>query len=303
MPDRRGLGYGAGAYLLWGLFPLYWPLLEPASPIEILAQRMLWSLVFVAALIVARQQWPSVRATLADRATVGRLGIAAAVVSVNWGVYIWGVNNHHVVETSLGYFINPLLTILLGVVVLKESLRPTQWVAVAIASLAIVVLTVDYGRLPWIALTLACSFATYGYFKSRTRAGAIESLTIETGFLAVPALICLTVLQARSQLVFSHHGIGNTLLLMGTGVVTAIPLLLFAAGARRMPLTVLGLLQYLAPVLQFAVGVAVRHEPMPPARIIGFGLVWLALLVLTVDALRVQKRQRALARIAESTAV
>lgn len=303
MPDRRGLGYGAGAYLLWGLFPLYWPLLEPAGAIEILAQRMLWSLVFVGALIVLRRQWPSVRATLADRATVGRLGIAAVVVSVNWGVYIWGVNNHHVVETSLGYFINPLLTILLGVVVLKESLRTTQWAAVAIASLAIVVLTVDYGRLPWIALTLACSFATYGYLKSRTRAGAIESLAIETGFLAVPALICLLALQARSQLVFGHHGAGNTLLLMGTGVVTAIPLLLFAAGARRMPLTVLGLLQYLAPVLQFAVGVAVRHEPMPPARIIGFGLVWVALVVLTVDALRVQQRQRALARIAESAAV
>lgn len=303
MPDRRGLGYGAGAYLLWGLFPLYWPLLEPASAIEILAQRMLWSLVFVGALIAVRRQWVSVRATLADRATVGRLGIAAVVVSVNWGVYIWGVNNHHVVETSLGYFINPLLTILLGVVVLKESLRPTQWAAVAIASLAIVVLTIDYGRLPWIALTLACSFATYGYLKSRTRARAIESLAIETGFLAVPALICLLALQARSQLVFGHHGPGNTLLLMGTGVVTAIPLLLFAAGARRMPLTVLGLLQYLAPVLQFAVGVAVRHEPMPPARIIGFGLVWVALVVLTVDALRVQQRQRALARIAESAAV
>ena len=303
MPDRRGLGYGVGAYLLWGLFPLYWPLLEPAGALEILAQRMIWSLVFVAVLVRVRRQWPSLRATMSDRATVGRLAIAAVVVSVNWGVYIWGVNNHHVVETSLGYFINPLLTILLGVLVLKESLRAIQWVAVAIASLAIVVLTIDYGRLPWIALTLACSFATYGYIKSRTRAGAVESLTIETGFMVVPALVCLTVLAQRSQLVFGHHGVGNTLLLMGTGVVTAIPLLLFAAGARRLPLTVLGLLQYLAPVLQFAVGVAVRHEPMPPARIIGFGLVWLALIILTIDAVRTQQRQRALARVAESTAV
>jgi chloramphenicol-sensitive protein RarD len=178
--DRDGLAYGAGAYLLWGLFPLYWPLLEPAGAIEILAHRMIWSLVFVAILIAVRRQWKSVRAAVADRSTLWRLCLAAMFVSANWGIYIWGVNHHHVVETSLGYFINPLLTILLGVVVLKESLRPAQWTAVAIAAVAIVVLTVDYGRLPWIALALAFSFATYGFLKSRTSVGAIESLAIET---------------------------------------------------------------------------------------------------------------------------
>jgi chloramphenicol-sensitive protein RarD len=284
------VAYGAGAYLLWGLFPLYWPLLEPAGAVEILAMRMVWSLVFVAVLLAATKRWAQVRAAVADRRALARLAVAAVFVSVNWGVYIWGVNSHHVVETSLGYFINPLLTIVLGVVVLKESLRPAQWAAVAIASAAIVVLTLDYGRLPWIALVLACSFATYGFVKSQTGVGAVESLSIETSVLAGPALIAIVVLAARSQLVFGHHGLGNMLLLAGTGVVTAVPLLLFAAGARRLPLTVLGLLQYLAPVLQLAVGVGIRHEAMPPVRLAGFGLVWIALIVLSVDGWRARRR-------------
>ncbi|HEY2042979.1 MAG TPA: EamA family transporter RarD [Jatrophihabitans sp.] len=289
---RNGIAYGSGAYLLWGLFPLYWPLLKPAGAIEILANRMLWSLLVVIVLIAAQRKWASVLAVIRDRRALAKLTLAAIVVSVNWGVYIWGVNTGHVVETSLGYFINPLLTILLGVVVLSERLRLTQWVAVGIATLAIVVLTVDYGRLPWIALTLAVSFGTYGFIKKQIGVGAVESLAVETAVLAVPALITLLVLSARSDLAFGHHGTGNTLLLMGTGLVTAIPLLLFAASARRLPLTVLGLLQYLAPVLQFAVGVGLRHEPMPPARLVGFALVWAALVILTVDALRQQRSRQ-----------
>jgi chloramphenicol-sensitive protein RarD len=296
VPDsdsRRGLCYGIAAYLLWGLFPLYWPLLEPAGALEILAHRMIWSVLLVAALLVASRRWDGVIALVEDRTKLARLALAAALVSVNWGVYIWGVNNGHVVEASLGYFINPLLTILLGVLVLEERLRATQWLAVAIASLAIVVLTVDYGRLPWIALTLAVSFASYGFLKKQVGAGALESLTVETAVLAGPALVTLFVLADRSQLTFAHHGLGNALLLAGTGAVTTVPLLLFGAGTRRLPLSTLGLLQYLAPVLQFAVGVGIRHEPLPPARLAGFGLVWLALVILTVDALR---RQRSNAR-------
>jgi chloramphenicol-sensitive protein RarD len=283
--------YGGAAYLLWGLFPLYWPLLKPAHAIEILAHRMIWSLIFICMLLTFTRGWTGVRAIVADRAKLLRLAVAAVVISVNWGVYIWGVNSNHVVETSLGYFINPLLTILLGVFLLHESLRTVQWVAVGIATLAIVVLTVDYGRLPWIALTLACSFATYGFLKKQVNAGAVESLAVETGVLAIPALITLFVLATRGELAFGHHGTGNALLLAGTGVITAIPLLLFGAGMRRLPLTVIGLLQYLAPVLQFAVGVGIRHEPMPTPRLIGFGLVWLALVVLTVDGVRQQRRQ------------
>jgi chloramphenicol-sensitive protein RarD len=300
---RAGLACGAGAYLLWGLFPLYWPLLEPANAIEILAHRMIWSLLFMLILITIRRDWSSVRGAVADRRTLRRLSVAAVAVSVNWGVYIWGVNSNQVVETSLGYFINPLLTVLAGVLILKERLRPAQWAAVGVGTLAIVVLTVDYGRLPWIALALACSFATYGFLKSQITVGAVESMTIETGVLFIPAVITLAVLSSRSQTTFGHAGAGNALLLIGTGAVTAIPLLLFASAARRLPLTVLGLLQYLAPVLQFAVGVGIRHEAMPPARLAGFGLVWIALIVLTADAIRHLRSRASLRREVDGAAV
>jgi chloramphenicol-sensitive protein RarD len=289
--DRRGLAYGVAAYLCWGLFPLYWPLLKPAGAVEILAHRMIWSLVFVSLILTLRHGWGGVRQIAADRGKLLRLAVAAVLVSVNWGVYIWGVNHGHVIETSLGYFINPLLTILLGVLVLAERLSPMQWTAVGVATLAIVVLTVDYGHPPWIALTLAVSFAGYGFLKKRVSAGALESLTIETSVLAVPALVALLVLAARSNLTFGSHGVGNTLLLAGTGVVTAIPLLLFGAGSRRLRLSTMGLLQYLTPVLQFAVGVGIRHEALPPARLAGFALVWIALVLLSVDAVRRQRRQ------------
>jgi len=290
--NRKGLIYGSGAYLLWGLFPLYWPLLKPAGAIEILAQRMIWSLLFIAIVLLCTRNWSGVRAVIADRAALSRLALAAACVSVNWGVYIWAVNSEHVVETSLGYFINPLLTILLGVFVLKESLTRSQWIAVGIATVAIVVLTIDYGRLPWIALALAVSFAAYGFLKKQVSAGAVESLAIETAVLALPALITLTVLANRSQLTFGHHSHSTTLLLAGSGVITAIPLLLFGAGASRLPLSTIGLLQYLAPVLQFAVGVGVRHEAMPLPRLLGFALVWVALVILTTEAVRSSRRNR-----------
>ncbi|MDQ2838035.1 MAG: EamA family transporter RarD [Actinomycetota bacterium] len=288
--DRKGLVYGISAYLMWGLFPLYWPLLRPAGAVEILAHRMLWSLISMALLVTVLRGWSGVRRIAADRAKLIRLATAAVLVSVNWGIYIWGVNNGHVIETSLGYFINPLLTILLGVLVLSERLSRMQWLAVGIASLAIVVLTLDYGRLPWIALSLAASFAGYGFLKKQVNVGAVESLTIEASVLAGPALITLAVLAGQSELTFGRHGPGNALLLAGTGVVTAIPLVLFGAGATRLPLSTMGLLQYLTPVLQFAVGVGIRHEPLPPARLAGFALVWVALAVLTVDAIHRQRR-------------
>jgi chloramphenicol-sensitive protein RarD len=291
---RKGLVYGASAYLLWGLFPLYWPLLEPAGTIEILADRIVFSLLFVLLLLWATHGFAAVRAVLADPARRNPLMLAAVLITVNWGTYIWGVNTEHVVETSLGYFINPLFTILLGVFVLGEHLRRAQWVAVAIASVAIAVITFDYGRPPLIALTLATSFGLYGFLKKKASVGALESLAIETGTLTPAALVALAVVAARGNLTFGHAGLGNALLLAGTGVVTAIPLLFFAAGTTRLPLSVIGLLQYLAPVLQFSVGVGIRHEPLPPAEFVGFALVWIALIVLTVDALRAQRAQAAL---------
>ena len=289
-PDRRGLVYGVIAYAIWGAFPLFWPLLEPANPVEILAHRIVWSLAFVSLLLWRTHGWASVRAVLANHRQRNLLTMGAVVVTINWGLYIWGVNSGHVIETSLGYFINPLLTILLGVFVLHEKLRRAQWVAVGVASLAIVVLSVDYGRLPWIALVLAMSFGIYGFCKKKAAVGALESLAVETGVLVVPALITLGAFAASGSLTFGHHGVGNSLLLATTGLVTAIPLLFFGAATRRLPLTVVGLLQYLAPILQFAVGVGIDHESMPPARWIGFGLVWAALMILTVDALRGQRR-------------
>jgi chloramphenicol-sensitive protein RarD len=287
---RSGLVFGASAYLLWGLFPLYWPLLEPAGTVEILAQRMAWSLVVMAVILRITRGFGRVRTVLANPRQRTLLLGAAVVVTVNWGTYIYGVNSGHVVETSLGYFINPLFTILLGVFVLGERLRPMQWVAVGIGTVAILVIAVDYGRPPWIALILATSFGLYGFFKKRAAVGAVESMTIETGAMFVPALIALAVVGINGDLVFATHSLATSLLLATTGIVTAVPLLLFAASTRRLPLSVVGLLQYLAPVLQFAVGIGIRHEPLPTAELIGFALVWVALIVLTVDGLRSQRR-------------
>jgi chloramphenicol-sensitive protein RarD len=299
---RNGLVFGASAYLLWGVFPLYFPLLEPAGTAEILAQRMAWSLVVMLIVLRFTRGFGRVRTVLSNVRQRRLLVAAALVITMNWGTYIYGVNSGHVVETSLGYFINPLFTILLGVFVLGERLRPMQWTAVGIGTVAILVIAVDYGRPPWIALILATSFGLYGFFKKRAAVGAAESMTIETGALFVPALITLGVVAANGDLVFGTHGVGTTALLATTGVVTAVPLLLFAASTRRLPLSVVGLLQYLAPVLQFAVGVGIRHEPLPTAELIGFALVWVALIVLTVDGLRAQRRRSPVVDSAEAIA-
>ncbi len=286
--ERRGLGYGVAAYLLWGLFPLYWPLLEPASALEILAHRILWSAVVVAAALAARRRLGGLRDL--DRGAATRLALAGTVIAVNWGGYIWGVNHEHVVETSLGYFINPLVTVALGVVLLHERLRRVQWYAIGVGTLAVVVLAVDYGRPPWLALLLAGSFGTYGYVKKRVAVGAAEGLLVESGVLAIPAIVVLAVLAGQGTLTWRGHGTGHDLLLMTAGVVTAVPLLFFAGAARRLPLSTLGLLQYIAPVLQFMTGVLVRHEPMPASRLAGFALVWVALVVLAIDGVRHRSR-------------
>ena len=299
---RRGLTYSAAAYLLWGLFPLYWPLLEPAKPLEILAERMAWSMVVVAIILRVTGGFAAVKAVYTDRRRRSLLLAAAVFVTINWGTYIWGVNTHHVVETSLGYFINPLFTILLGVLVLGERLRPMQWVAVAIGAVAVIVIAVDYGRPPWIALVLATSFGLYGFVKKQAGVGAVESMAVETSAMFPAAAIAIAVIGAQGHLAFGRHGAGNALLLAGTGVVTVIPLLFFAAGTTRLPLSVLGLLQYLAPVLQFAVGVGIRHESTPAAELVGFALVWIALVVLTIDGLRSQRTAIRTADSAQSIA-
>jgi chloramphenicol-sensitive protein RarD len=277
---------GAAAYGLWGLFPLYWTLLSAAGALETLAHRMIWSLIVVVVIVTATRRLTSLRVVLRDRRKVLLLAAAAVLISANWGAYIWGVNNERVVETALGYFTGPLVSVLMGVLLLGERLRRAQWTAVGLGLVAIVVLVVGYGEVPWIALVLACSFSTYGLVKKLAGVGAVESMAVETGVTMLPALGYVLFLEASGSGTFVSEGVGHTLLLVGGGVVTMVPLLAFAAAAVRIPLSMIGLLQYLAPVLQFTFGVLVFHEQMPPERWLGFGIVWLALIVLTIDGTR-----------------
>lgn len=290
-PGRRGgLAAGVAAYALWGALPLYFPLLAPSAPVEIIAHRVVWSLLLCLVLLRATGTWHAFVAILRDRGLLAQLALAAVLVAVNWLVFVHGVTSGHVVDAALGYFINPLVTVGLAVVVLGERLRAVQWVAVGCGVAAVVVLTVAYGTLPWIALVLAGSFGTYGLLKSRlgARVPALPGLAAETAVLAPVAVLYLAWLHLAGAGTFGLdlHGLA----LVGTGVLTAVPLLLFNSAARRLPLSTVGLLQYLAPVLQLAIGVLVAGERMPPARWWGFGLVWVALVVLTVDGLRSRRR-------------
>jgi chloramphenicol-sensitive protein RarD len=291
---------GAGAYILWGLFPLYWRLLEPAGAVEILAQRIVWSAFVMVVVVAVWRRVDQVKAILRDRRTVLLLTLAAVTISSNWVTYIWGVNNDRVVETSLGYYINPLVTVLMGVLILGERLRALQWGAMALAACAVVVLTIDYGHPPWVALILAFSFGTYGLAKKQADVEAVESLTFETLLIAPLALGWIAWLSASGASTFGTDGIGRALLFTTTGVITAVPLLLFGAAAIRVSMVSLGLLQYLAPTIQFILGVTVFGEQMTPGRWIGFTLVWIALAIFTVEALNHHRRQFRL--VAEASA-
>jgi chloramphenicol-sensitive protein RarD len=285
-PAASGLVYGVSAYILWGLFPLFWPLLEPANPLEILACRIIFCFIVVAVLLAVRHELGGVRRL--DRGTVLRLCAAGIAIAVNWGVYIWGVNNGRVIETSLGYFINPLVTIGLGVVILHERLRAVQWAAVGLGVVAVAVLSVDYGRPPWIALALACSFGAYGFLKKGVRASPPEGLLVEGAVTSVPALIVLGALALAGQATFVGHAAnpGHLALLISAGPVTALPLLFFAGAATRLPLSTMGLLQYVTPVMQFAIGVLILRESTSFALLCGFALVWIALAILGFDGVR-----------------
>ncbi|NPD05053.1 EamA family transporter RarD [Nocardioides sp. zg-1308] len=282
---------GALAYILWGTFPLYWTLLEPGGAVEILAHRIVWSLLTMLVIVVLWRRAGQLRALVRDRRKVLILTGAAVVISFNWGAYIWGVNNGRVVETSLGYFINPLVTVLMGVLVLGERLRRLQWVAMGIAFVAVVVLAVDYGRPPWVALVLAFSFGTYGLAKKQAAVDAVESITLETLVLAPVAAAYIAWLMSTGESNFASHGTGHALLFTTTGIITAIPLMLFGAAAIRVSMVSLGLLQYLAPTIQFALGILVFDEAMPASRWIGFGLVWVALAVFTIEMVNHRRRQ------------
>ncbi|NYG58839.1 chloramphenicol-sensitive protein RarD [Nocardioides daedukensis] len=289
--SQKGFILGVAAYGIWGAFPLYWPLLEPAGAVEILAHRVVWSMLTMAILIFVVGRTRQLRDIWHSPRTRRLLTLGSVVIAINWGTYIWGVNNGHVVEASLGYFINPLVTMLMGVLVFRERLRPMQWFAVSIATAAVIVLTLAYGRLPWVALILAFSFGTYGLAKKQANTGAVESLTWETIVLSPIALGYVIFLIATGNSEFGSNGAGHAAILMTAGLITAVPLICFGAAATRLPMVTLGLLQYLAPILQFALGVLLFHEDMPLGRWIGFGLVWIALVIFTVESVNHRRRQ------------
>jgi len=290
--ERRGFAFGLTAYAIWGFFPILFKLLRPSSPLEILAQRIIWSVVFISLLLLAMRNWRFLGRVVRDRRLLGGVSLAAVLIGVNWGTYIFGVNSSRVVETALGYFITPLVVVLLGVTVQRERLHLWQWIAVGVGAIAVAVLTVDYGHLPYIALLLAASFGSYSLVKKRLSLPPAEGLFVESAVLALPALAFLTWLNLTGGAKFGHVSAVHTTLMVLCGLFTAVPLLLFAAAANRVPLVGLGILQYVAPILQFGCGVLIFHEPMPAARLAGFALVWIALIIFTVDGLRRARTNR-----------
>jgi chloramphenicol-sensitive protein RarD len=291
---REGVLFGIAACLLWGLFPLFFPLLKPAGAVEILAHRIVWSLLAVVAVLAVRRNASFLPALLRNRRQLMLLSGAAVLIAVNWGTFIYAVNSGHVIEGSLGYFITPLVSAAFGIFVLREQLRPRQLAALGLGACAVAVLTLDYGAPPWIALTLALTFGTYGLLKKLAGVGAAESLALETLILLFPAALYLIVLEVSGDGTFTYHSPGHALLLMASGPVTALPLVLFSAAVTRVALSVVGLLQYIVPVMQLLVGLLVVNEVMPPSRWIGFGLVWMALLVLSADGIHSARRSHVL---------
>lgn len=280
-----GLLFGVSAYVLWGMFPLYWPLLQPATPLEIVAHRAVWTLVFCLFVLAFKKQLVATLSILRNPRLFGGLLLTTILISINWITYIWATNHDHVVEAALGYYINPLIIISFGVLLLREKMRPLQWLAVSIAAVGVAILTFDYGRLPWVALSLALSWGTYGLVKKKLNLGALEGLTIETLISLLPYGFYLFFLAHQGTGQFGHHA-GLTILLIAGGAITAIPLLLFNGSTTRLPYSTIGLLQYITPTIQFSIGVWLRHEEMPPARWVGFVVIWFALLALGTDLVR-----------------
>ena len=280
-----GLLFGFSSYIMWGLFPLYWPLLEPANPLEIVSHRAVWTLVFCLIVLALSKQILTTLTVMKNTKTMAALLLSRILVSINWITYIWAVNHGHVVEAALGYYINPLIIIAFGVILLREKLRPLQWVAVGIAAVGVLVLTIDYGRLPWVAISLALSWGSYGLVKKKLNLGALEGLAIETLISFIPYAGYIIYLGQQGTGQFGHKPL-LTILLISAGAVTAIPLLLFNGSTTRLPYSTIGLLQYITPTIQFSIGVWLRHEDMPTARWIGFIVIWFALAALATDLVR-----------------
>ncbi|MEY3278605.1 MAG: hypothetical protein RLZZ426_1091 [Actinomycetota bacterium] len=282
----RGVVYAFSAYALWGLAPLYWPLLKPASALETLAHRMTWSLVFLVAVNSLRHTWPAIRNVFRNSKQMKLLGIASVLITVNWGLYIWAVLNGHVLDASLGYFINPLVNVAFGVMIFREKLRMAQWVAFVIAGIGVLWLTVDAGKLPWIGLVLGITFSAYGMVKKIADVDAVESLSIETILLLPFSGAYLIWLAFTGTIAFGNSGSTQAFWALLAGVVTAVPLLAFGAATVRIPYSTMGIIQYLSPTIQFLIGVFVLHEAMTQGRWVGFTIVWVSLIIFSIDAIR-----------------
>ncbi|WP_373287819.1 EamA family transporter RarD [Zhihengliuella salsuginis] len=295
-----GLASGLAAYGLWGVLPLYFALVAAAHPVELVANRVLWSLLFCAVLVTMTRQWGRLRIVAADRRALGWLALAACLIAVNWLTFTFAVLGGNALEASLGYFINPLVSTALGVVLLGERLSRMQWLAVVVALAAVLVLAVGHGSVPWVALTLAFSFGLYGFAKKKVGPGttAVTGLTLETAVLVVPAAAVMAWFAATGTATLTSLGPAHFWLMAASGIITATPLLFFGAAASRLPLSMIGTLQYIAPVMQFVIALSVFHEPMPLERWIGFGLVWVAIVILSLDLVRRRPRTRAAARTA-----
>jgi chloramphenicol-sensitive protein RarD len=278
--------FGIAAYGIWALFPFYFRAVDYVSPIEVIANRIIWSFVLLMVIMTLTRRWHGLRVAAGDRKALGLVALGAIFVAANWSTYVIAISTNHALQASLGYFINPLVIVGLGVFVLKERLRPAQWLAVAIAALAVALLTISYGSLPWIALILAFSWALYGFIKRYVGWGAIESTAVETGVLTPVALAVMIVLFLQGSAVFFADGPSTSLLLMAAGPITTIPLLFFTGAATRVPFSTLGLLQYITPIGLFIVGVVFFGEEMSQMRWIGFSMIWVALIVFTIDARR-----------------
>lgn len=274
---NRGIAYAVGAYVLWGVFPAFWKLLDHVPALELVLHRIMWSFLLLLVIILVRGRWETFKDAVSTWRVFRIYLMSAVLIGGNWLVYVWGVNAGFIVETSLGYFINPLVTVLMGVVILGERLRPMQWAPIGLAAGGVLYLTISYGALPWIALSLAFTFGLYGLVKKTAPLGSLHGLTLETGILFLPALATLVFLESNGEAAFLNVGLSSDLLMLSTGVLTTVPLLMFSMAARRIPLSLVGILQYIAPTFQFLLGVLVYGEPFTQARMVGFGLVWTAL--------------------------
>ena len=294
---NTGIWYALSAYMLWGVFPIYWKWLHDVPAAQVIGHRIGWSFILLVIVILITGQWKKLRSTLTRR-VLGIYLVSGLLLSANWLVYVWGVNTGHIVEASLGYFINPLFSVLLGVIFLRERLRTWQWIPIGLAAMGVIYLTWTYGALPWIALSLTFTFGFYGLVKKTAPLGSLYGLTLETGLMFLPALAYLIFAESAGDGAFGHSGMLINLLMVGSGVVTAVPLLMFASAARRIPLTMIGIMQYIAPTLQFLIGVLIYKEAFTSAQLVGFSLVWIALILFWVEGILALRARKTMVEVA-----